>query len=187
MPDDELALLGGDARLLDQSPPALVPVAVAVEAALALVPILRSGRRVRLVVLGERHAAVVLALLRAPAAPAGAAPARILAGRFRLSAAVAAPLGRSWLRGRAGASSRFLAVLRTANSGFRGRSETRGGAVQLLADELDDDAADELGDGPAQLVSDERLERLRRRGHGLESTTVLCPSRPPTCSANSAL
>jgi hypothetical protein len=37
--------------------------------------------------------------------------------------------------------------------------------VQLLSDELDDDLADELGDGAAQLVSDERLERLLRRGH----------------------
>jgi hypothetical protein len=36
----------------------------------------------------------------------------------------------------------------------------------LLADELADDALDELRDGTAQLVSDERLERLRRRGHG---------------------
>jgi hypothetical protein len=38
--------------------------------------------------------------------------------------------------------------------------------VQLFVDELDDDAADELGDGAAQLVPDERLERLPgRRGH----------------------
>jgi hypothetical protein len=36
----------------------------------------------------------------------------------------------------------------------------------LLADEFDDDLADELRDGAAQLVSDERLERLLgRRGH----------------------
>jgi hypothetical protein len=44
MPDDELAavaLLGADARLLDQGPAALVPEAVAVEAALALVSFLR--------------------------------------------------------------------------------------------------------------------------------------------------
>jgi hypothetical protein len=33
----------------------------------------------------------------------------------------------------------------------------RGGTVQLLADELDDDLADEIGDGAAQLVTDERL------------------------------
>jgi hypothetical protein len=32
-------------------------------------------------------------------------------------------------------------------------------------DELDDDLADELGDGAAQLVSDDLLE-LRGRGHG---------------------
>jgi hypothetical protein len=38
--------------------------------------------------------------------------------------------------------------------------------VQLFVDELDDDAADELGDGAAQLVPDERLERLPgRHGH----------------------
>jgi hypothetical protein len=118
----------------------------------------------RLLIVGERHAAVVLALMRAPAAATGTAPASVLAGRFRLSAAIAATLGRSWLRGRAGASSRLL---RTANSGFGGESENRNGAVQLLADELDDDAADELGDGAAKLVSDERLERLPgRRGHG---------------------
>jgi hypothetical protein len=46
----------------------------------------------------------------------------------------------------------------------------------------DDDPADKLGDGAAQLVSDERLERLPgrrgRRGHASESTT-LC-SRPQT-------
>jgi hypothetical protein len=107
----------------------------------------------------------MLALLRAPAAAAGAAAPSVLAGCLRLSAAIAAPLDRSWLRGRAGASSRLLAVLRTANSGFRAMSETRGGAVQLLVDELDDDLANELGDGTAQLVSDERLERLGRRSH----------------------
>jgi hypothetical protein len=33
-------------------------------------------------------------------------------------------------------------------------------AVQLLADELDDDPLDKLCDGAAQLVSDERLDRL---------------------------
>jgi hypothetical protein len=85
MADDELAaiaLLGGDARLLDQRSAALVPIAVAVEAALALMSILRSGRRVRLVVLGERCAPIVLALLRAPAAAAGAAAGRVLAGRL---------------------------------------------------------------------------------------------------------
>jgi hypothetical protein len=101
MPDDVLAsiaLLGGDARLLDQCSAALVPVAVAVEAALALLSVLRSGRRVRLVVLGERCAPIVLALLGAPAAAAGAAAGRVLAGWLRLSAAIAAPLGRGWLR-----------------------------------------------------------------------------------------
>jgi hypothetical protein len=46
--------------------------------------------RVGLLVLGERPAPVVLALLGAPAAAAGAALARVLAGRFRLSAAIAA-------------------------------------------------------------------------------------------------
>src|SRR4029453_4120298 len=127
----------------------------------------------------------MLALLSAPAAAAGAAAGRILAGQFRLSAAVAAPLDRGWLRGKAGASSQLLAVLRTANSGFRGRSETRGGAIQLLADELDNDAADELGDGAAQLVSDERLERLRRHCHAPESTTApawRCPGNQTTSS-----
>jgi hypothetical protein len=33
-------------------------------------------------------------------------------------------------------------------------------SARLFADELDDDLADELGDGAAQLVPDERLERL---------------------------
>jgi hypothetical protein len=127
----------------------------------------------RLLIVGERNAAVVLALLLAPAAAAGAAAAPVLAGRFRRSTAVAAPLGRNWLRGRAGASSRLLAVLRTANSGFRGEPETRGGAVQVLADELDDDLANELGDRTTEPVSDERLERRRGRGHVIESTSVL--------------
>jgi hypothetical protein len=36
------------------------------------------------------------------------------------------------------------------------------GTVQLLVDELDDGAADEIGDGAAQLVFDERLKRLPR-------------------------
>jgi hypothetical protein len=169
VPDDVLAavaLLGGDARLLDQLPPALVPVAVALEAALALVSVLRSRARVRVLVLGKRCAPIVLALLSAPAAAAGAAAGRVLAGWFRLSAAIAAPLDRRWLRLRAWASARLLGVFRTANDRFRGGSGARG-AVQLFADELDDDLADELGDGPAQLVSDERLERLPgRRGHG---------------------
>jgi hypothetical protein len=47
-------------------------------------------------------------------------------------------------------------VLRTANARFCG-------AVQLLADELDDDLADELGNGPAQLVSNALLELRRSR------------------------
>jgi hypothetical protein len=100
MPDDVLAavaLLGRDPRLLDQRPASLVPVAVGGEAAPALMSILRSGR-VRLVVLGERRAPFVLALLGAPAAAAGATTAPILVGRFRISAAIAAPLGRRWLR-----------------------------------------------------------------------------------------
>jgi hypothetical protein len=42
----------------------------------------------------------------------------------------------------------------------------RGGPVQPLADELADDLLDKLADGAAQLVFDERLERLVRRGHG---------------------
>jgi hypothetical protein len=44
VPADVLAAvapLGGDARLLDQPPPALVPIAVAVEAPLALASLLR--------------------------------------------------------------------------------------------------------------------------------------------------
>jgi hypothetical protein len=44
MPDDvpaSIALLGGDARLLDQRSAALVPIAVAVEAAPALASFLR--------------------------------------------------------------------------------------------------------------------------------------------------
>jgi hypothetical protein len=119
---------------------------------------------VRLLSLGERRAPIVLALLRAPAAAAGAAAAPVVAGRFRLSAAIAAPLGRPWLRRRARAPARLLGVLRTANSGFYGRPETRGVAVQLLADELDDDLANERGDWLAQLVSDDLLE-LRGCGH----------------------
>jgi hypothetical protein len=38
-------------------------------------------------------------------------------------------------------------------------------AGQLFAGEVDDEAVDELGYGPAQLVTDERLERLGGRGH----------------------
>ena len=143
MADDVLAavaLLGGDARLLDQRSAALVPIAVAVEPALALMSILRSGRRVRLVIRGERRAPIVLPLLRAPAAAAGAAPAPVFAGRLRLPAAIAPPLGWGRLRGRARAPARLLGVLRTANSGV---------AVQLFADELDDDAANKLADGAA--------------------------------------
>jgi hypothetical protein len=104
-PDDvvaAVALLDGDGRILDQCPAALVPVAVAVEAALALLSVLRSGTRVRLLVIGERHAPIVLALLGAPAAAARAAAAPVRAGRLRLSAAIAAPLGRGWLRFRPG-------------------------------------------------------------------------------------
>jgi hypothetical protein len=104
MPDDVLAaiaLLGADARLLDQCSAALVPVAVAVEAALALVSVLRSRARVRLLVLGERRPPIVRALLGAPAAAAGAAAAPVLAGWLHLLAAIAAPLGRCWLRDRA--------------------------------------------------------------------------------------
>jgi hypothetical protein len=68
MPDDVLAaiaLLGGDGRLLDQPRAALVPVAVVVEGAAALASVLRSGARVRLLILGERHAPIMLALLGA--------------------------------------------------------------------------------------------------------------------------
>jgi hypothetical protein len=95
---------------------------------------------------------------------------------FRFSAAIAAPLGRRRLRLRAWA--RLLDVLRTANGGLSGCS--RSGPVQLLADELDGDLADEIGDEAAQLVPDERLERLRRRGHEPKSMTrreVACRSR----------
>jgi hypothetical protein len=113
---------------------------------------------VRLLVLGERHAPIVLALLGAPAAAASPAPARVLIGRLRLSAAIAAPLSRGWLRGGAGPPRRLRRDGRWP--------ETRGVGVQLLVNELDDDAADNLADGAAQLVSDERLERLPgRRGH----------------------
>jgi hypothetical protein len=115
---------------------------------------------VRFLRLGERRAPSVHALLRASGAAAGAAAAPVLAGRLRLSAAIAAPLGRGWFGVGPGRRRGPLAVLRTANNGFRGGSETRGGAVQLLADELDDDLADELGDGAAQLVPNERLDRL---------------------------
>jgi hypothetical protein len=68
MPDDVLAaiaLLGRDPRLVDQCSAAVIPIAVAVEAALALLPVLRSGSRVRLLGLGECRAPIVLALLRA--------------------------------------------------------------------------------------------------------------------------
>jgi hypothetical protein len=96
-----VALLGGDARLLDQCSAAFVPVTVAVEASLALASLLRCGRRVRLLVVGERCAPIMLTLLCAPAGAAGAATLRVLAGRLRLSAAIAATLGRGWLRLRA--------------------------------------------------------------------------------------
>jgi len=109
---------------------------------------------VRLLVLGERSAPVVFALLGTPAAAASAAAAPVVAGWLRLSAAIAAPL-------------------------------VSCGAVQLFADELDDDAADELGDGAAQLVFDERLERsLRRRGH-TRSLRRSSPSDVPTMMVES--
>jgi hypothetical protein len=99
--------------------------------------------RVRLLVLGERHASVVLALLGTPAAATGAAAARVLIGWSRLPAAIAAPLGRGWLRGRAGPRGRLRRDCRRPKV-----------AVQLLADKLDDDLANELGDWLAQLVSE---------------------------------
>ena len=141
-----------------------------------------------LLVVGDRCAPIVLALLGASAGAAGGTSGRILAGCFHHSAAVAAPLGRRRLRGRAWASSRLLSVLRTAN----GRScGCRAIAVQLLADELDDDAADELTDGAAQLVSDERLERLPgRRGHVSESRGRVAsrtPGRFPRPGPSSSL
>jgi hypothetical protein len=109
---------------------------------------------------GERHAPIVLALLGAPAAAASPAPARVLIGWLRLSAAIAAPLGRGWLRGRTGPP-------RGLRRQLRGVYVDLSGTVQLLVDELDDDLADKLGDGAAQLVSDKLLERsLGRRGHG---------------------
>jgi hypothetical protein len=40
-------------------------------------------------------------------------------------------------------------------------------------DEVDDDAADELEDGAAQLVPDERLERCLGRGHVLSLRRVV--------------
>jgi hypothetical protein len=52
------------------------------------------------------------------------------------------------------------------------------GAVQLLADELDDDTTDELRDGATQLVPDERLEGLWRRGHAEEFTIRRLDSWP---------
>src|SRR4029453_12486708 len=88
-----------------------------------------------------RRAPIVLALLGAPAVAAGAAAGRELAGWLCLFSAISAPLGRCWLRLRAWAYARLLVVLRTANGRFCG-------IVQLPADELDDDAAHELGDGP---------------------------------------
>jgi hypothetical protein len=64
-------------------------------------------------------------------------------------------------------------------------------AVQLLVHELDDDLAHELGDGAAQLVSDERLERCpagaatlgvydaaRRGNGGRDSEGPGVPSEP---------
>jgi hypothetical protein len=72
---------------------------------------------------------------------------RVLAGWLCFPAAIAAPLGRRWLRARAWAPASLLRVLWTANGGVCGGSETWRGAVQLLADELDDDLANELGDG----------------------------------------
>jgi hypothetical protein len=78
---------------------------------------------------------------------------------------------------------RLLAPARPADLGRR-CSAVRGGwdlskvqagmaAVQLFVDELDDDLVHELGDGAAQLVTDERLERLGRRGHGLSLRPLL--------------
>jgi hypothetical protein len=95
---------------------------------------------VRLLVLGERHAPIVLALPGAPAAAASPAPARVLIGRLRLSAAIAAPLSRGWLRGGAGPPRRLRPDGRWP--------ETRGVGVQLLVNELYDDAADKLVTGP---------------------------------------
>jgi hypothetical protein len=58
-----------------------------------------------------------------------------------------------------------------AHSGYRSQDPAIDARGSLFVNELDDDAADELGDGAAQLVSDERLKRLRRRGHAPEFTT----------------
>ena len=113
-----------------------------------------------LLVGSERRTPIVLALLGAPAAAAGAAALRVLAGWLCLSAAIAAPLGRGWLRGRAGAAP-LLRVLRTGNGCFRSCLEI---TVQLFTDELDDDLANELFDRLPQLLSNQFLE-LRRRGH----------------------
>ena len=109
----------------------------------------------------------MLALLGVPAAAAGAAAARVLAGRLRLSAAIAAPLGRRWLGGRAWASARLLGVLRPLTVGSADDPRL---AAQVpfscSQDELDDDLADELGDVAAQLVSDKMLQwSLGWRGH----------------------
>jgi hypothetical protein len=104
MPHDEGAAadpLGGDARQFDQLALTSSLSAVVLDAMGALASLLRSGRRVRLLVLGQRRAPVVLVLLRAPAAAAGAAILRVLASWLRLSAAITAPLGRCWLRLRA--------------------------------------------------------------------------------------
>jgi hypothetical protein len=50
-------------------------------------------------------------------------------------------------------------------------------------DELDDDAADEVRDGPAQLVPDERLERCLGRGHKWSLRPVRSPVRWPLALA----
>jgi hypothetical protein len=58
--------------------------------------------------------------------------------------------------------SRFIHAVERVSGGEHAHNNS----ARLFVDELDDDAAHELGDGPAQLVSDERLELLPgRRGH----------------------
>jgi hypothetical protein len=91
---------------------------------------------------------------------------------FRLAADPARfPLCRRWglVGGRGGPVRR----LRRQLSGLSG-------AVQLLADELNDEA-DDLLDGAAQFVSDERLQCLRRHSHAPESRTWSTRCRHRSC------
>ncbi len=71
-----------------------------------------------------------------------------------------------WFGCSVGLARRLLGQLVAVRGRFRLDVGYRDGTVQLLVDELADDAVDELGYGAAQLVTDERLERLPLdRGH----------------------